>query len=75
MVGHKTEAIYRRYAAADETILRNGAEKLAALHEMDISKKTAPRFWRCLRVARFAPNGTSILPAGPLSRRFDQRIG
>jgi hypothetical protein len=32
MVGHKTEAIYRRYAIADEAMLREGAEKLAALH-------------------------------------------
>ena len=35
MVGHKTEAIYRRYAIADETMLRDGAEKLAALHQTD----------------------------------------
>jgi hypothetical protein len=32
MVGHRTEAIYRRYAIADEPMLREGAEKLAALH-------------------------------------------
>jgi len=31
MVGHKTEAIYRRYAIADETMLREGAAKLEAL--------------------------------------------
>ncbi len=30
MVGHKTEAIYRRYAIVDETMMREGAEKLAA---------------------------------------------
>ena len=29
MVGHKTEAIYRRYAIVDEAMLREGAEKLA----------------------------------------------
>lgn len=29
MVGHKTEAIYRRYAIVDETMLREAAEKLA----------------------------------------------
>ena len=28
MVGHKTEAIYRRYAIVDEAMLREGAEKL-----------------------------------------------
>jgi len=32
LVGHKTEAIYRRYAIADEAMLREGASKLAALH-------------------------------------------
>jgi integrase len=31
MVGHKTEAIYRRYAIVDEAMLREGAQKLAAL--------------------------------------------
>ncbi len=30
MVGHKTEAIYRRYAIVDEAMLREGAAKLAA---------------------------------------------
>ena len=29
MIGHKTEAIYRRYAVVSETDLREGAEKLA----------------------------------------------
>ena len=33
MVGHKTEAIYRRYAIADENMLREGAAKLEALLE------------------------------------------
>lgn len=33
MVGHRTEAMYRRYAIVDEAVLREGAEKLAALHE------------------------------------------
>jgi integrase len=32
MVGHRTESIYRRYAIADEAMLREGAIKLAALH-------------------------------------------
>jgi integrase len=35
MVGHRTESIYRRYAIADEGMLRDGAAKLAALHEAD----------------------------------------
>jgi len=33
LVGHKTEAIYRRYAIADEAMLREAAAKLAALHD------------------------------------------
>jgi len=32
MVGHRTEAIYRRYAIADEAMLKDGAARLAALH-------------------------------------------
>jgi len=32
MVGHRTESIYRRYAIADEKMLKEGAVKLAALH-------------------------------------------
>jgi integrase len=32
MTGHKTESVYRRYAIVDETMLREGAEKLAAFH-------------------------------------------
>ena len=32
MVGHRTESIYRRYAIADEVMLKEGAVKLAAFH-------------------------------------------
>ncbi len=32
MVGHRTESIYRRYAIADEGMLKEGAVKLAAFH-------------------------------------------
>jgi hypothetical protein len=32
MVGHKTEAIYRRYAIADEALLKEAASKLERLH-------------------------------------------
>jgi integrase len=35
MVGHKTEAIYRRYAIADEGMLKDAAVKLGRLHEAD----------------------------------------
>ena len=33
IVGHQTESIYRRYAIVDEAMMREGAEKLATLHE------------------------------------------
>ena len=35
MVGHKTESIYRRYAIADEGMLREGGAKLQVLHQAD----------------------------------------
>jgi integrase len=35
MVGHKTEAIYRRYAIVDEAMLREGAVKLEELHRSE----------------------------------------
>ncbi len=40
MVGHRTESIYRRYAIADEVMLKEGAIKLAAFHA---SEKNGPR--------------------------------
>jgi integrase len=35
MTGHKTEAVYRRYAIVDEAMLKESAAKLAALHATD----------------------------------------
>lgn len=35
MVGHKTETIYRRYAIADEAMLKEGGAKLQTLHQGD----------------------------------------
>jgi hypothetical protein len=32
LTGHKTEAVYRRYAIVAESDLREGAAKLATLH-------------------------------------------
>jgi hypothetical protein len=32
LTGHKTEAVYRRYAISDATALSEGVEKLARLH-------------------------------------------
>jgi integrase len=40
LTGHKTEAIYRRYAIADSTALAEGVEKLARLHETEPSGRT-----------------------------------
>lgn len=38
MIGHKTEAIYRRYAIADEGMLKEATEKLSLLHHSDEQK-------------------------------------
>jgi hypothetical protein len=35
MVGHKTEAIYRRYAISDEKSMKEAAEKLNQFHAID----------------------------------------
>ena len=35
MVGHKTEAIYRRYAIADERSMKEAAAKLDQFHLLD----------------------------------------
>jgi integrase len=37
MVGHRTESIYRRYAIADEAMLKEGAIKLAAFHASEMN--------------------------------------
>jgi hypothetical protein len=41
MVGHKTEAIYRRYAIADERSMKEAAEKLERFHNFDQQTETA----------------------------------
>lgn len=43
MVGHRTESIYRRYAIADEAMLREAAVKIAALHDADQMKAAAKK--------------------------------
>ena len=40
MVGHRTESIYRRYAIVDETMLREGADRLAAFYHAQSAAKT-----------------------------------
>lgn len=49
MVGHKTEAIYRRYAIVDEAMMQSAAEKLGALHK-EQAKVRAPK-----KVVRMQP--------------------
>src|SRR5262245_39616257 len=39
MVGHKTQAIYQRYAIADESMLKDAGDKLARLHLADQTTK------------------------------------
>jgi integrase len=39
MTGHKTEAVYRRYAIAEAAMLREAAVKLAALHAAEASRE------------------------------------
>jgi hypothetical protein len=34
MTGHLTEAVYRRYAIVDSTMLKEGGAKLQALHDL-----------------------------------------
>ncbi|MDA0328838.1 MAG: site-specific integrase [Gemmatimonadetes bacterium] len=40
LTGHKTEAVYRRYAIADAKSLEEGVEKLARLHASDATKRS-----------------------------------
>lgn len=41
MVGHKTQAIYTRYAIADEGMLKEAALKLSHLHEAETKDRKA----------------------------------
>lgn len=42
LTGHKTEAVYRRYAIADAAALAEGVEKLARLHAEPADRKVIP---------------------------------
>jgi hypothetical protein len=42
MVGHKTQAIYSRYAIADDGMLKDAAENLERLHAIDHSEQPTP---------------------------------
>jgi integrase len=43
MTGHKTEAVYRRYAIVDEAMLQESAAKLSALHRQQAETARKPR--------------------------------
>jgi hypothetical protein len=42
LTGHKTEAVYRRYAIADAAALAEGVEKLARLHATRSARRVVP---------------------------------
>jgi cobalamin biosynthesis Mg chelatase CobN len=58
LTGHKTEAVYRRYAIADSTALAEGVEKLARLHEAE------PHERRVVLPLNQASNGTNTAQSG-----------
>ena len=43
LTGHRTEAVYRRYAIVSPADLRAGVEKLAQLHASEPAGAAAPR--------------------------------
>lgn len=61
MVGHKTESVYRRYAIVAEADLREGGQKLAALHHTEAGK---PRSVIPLDEARRERTSTSLAQPG-----------
>jgi hypothetical protein len=54
MVGHQTEAIYRRYAIVEETMLNEAGVKLQSFYDIP---ETAARSMVPLAVARAARSG------------------
>jgi integrase len=57
MVGHRTESIYRRYAIADDAMLKEGAVKLAAFHAAE--GKDVPKLVR-LKSRKSKPIGSRL---------------
>ncbi len=62
LTGHKSEAIYRRYAIADSTALAEGVEKLARLHAK------APHERRKVLRLNQAGNGTITAQSGHMRK-------
>ena len=73
MVGHKTEAMYRRYAIADESMLREGAAKLEALFE---AQRGALRVVVPLRTGKVTAKsgGVETLREGVTAAELTERI-
>lgn len=42
LTGHKTEAVHRRYAIVDKTMLEEAAVKLGALHSTEANSHKVP---------------------------------
>jgi integrase len=57
MTGHKTEAVYRRYAIVDEAMLTESGAKLQAFHDLSSADPATPRVVALRRGA--ASNSTS----------------
>jgi hypothetical protein len=57
MVGHKTEAIYRRYAIVDAAMLQEGGQKLDAFTLEQKAKAKAEAERRRGQVVAFSANG------------------
>ena len=43
LTGHKTEAVYRRYAITDSAMLQEAAVKLAALHSSEANSQSSDK--------------------------------
>jgi hypothetical protein len=43
LTGHKTEAVYRRYAIVSESDLAEGVAKLAVLHQANLDSAIPPK--------------------------------
>ena len=43
MTGHKTEAVYRRYAITDSAMLQEAAMKLATLHATEENRQSSAK--------------------------------
>jgi hypothetical protein len=75
LVGHTTEAIYRRYAIADESMLREAAAKLAALHDAQRQALRKVYFEGPLGRSSRVPAKSAAADATSLNLRGPQLLG